>query len=294
MTYLSADTRVAQQYDAMHRDRPAFTPMGLADALSIQRDEFDNAPDQIAGYERDLMVYLAGMTDKVDDAAVIADAEANGGMMCAAAIVWACRQYGAQGEACFAYTREMAQQLTRRNARGLSAGQVRGLLNCMRAEAIRDAARLRDLIGDAEPFTDASPALVPAAQTVTPPAQTAPQTGLDLSKVPSGLYAIPGGTTDLRVKIDNLTDDTGKWAGWVFVKDGNPYGMQARYGSQRPGQRYSGKIEEQLQVIMADPTAAMQEYGRITGTCGRCGRDLTDETSKAMGIGPICQQAMGL
>lgn len=31
-----------------------------------------------------------------------------------------------------------------------------------------------------------------------------------------------------------------------------------------------------------------KEYGRITGTCCQCGRKLTDETSIAEGIGPVC------
>lgn len=292
MTYLSTETRVAQQYEAMHRERPAFVPVTLADALSIMNSGFDTEAER-QGYISDLVRWLGGLPDKVDDAAVIADVEENGGTMAAAAITWAVLQWAAQGDACFSYTREMAEQVSRKRGRGLSAGQVRGLLNCMRAQGQRDARDLEALINGAEAFTDASPALTPAPVS-SAPVSPAAGTGLDLSAVPSGLYAIPGGTTDLRVKIDNLTDDKGKWAGWVFVKDGNPYGMQARYGSQRPGQRYSGKIEEALRVIVADPTEAMREYGRITGSCGRCGRELTDETSKAMGIGPVCAGLMGL
>lgn len=45
---------------------------------------------------------------------------------------------------------------------------------------------------------------------------------------------------------------------------------------------------EILALIAADPHAALVRYGRELGVCGRCGRTLTDEASRAAGIGPIC------
>lgn len=44
-----------------------------------------------------------------------------------------------------------------------------------------------------------------------------------------------------------------------------------------------------LATIALDPKAAMIRYGHALGECGRCGRVLTDEASRAAGIGPICQ-----
>lgn len=120
-------------------------------------------------------------------------------------------------------------------------------------------------------------------QTVT---QVPAQTGLDLSTIPSGRYAVPGGDTRLKVRIDGVAG--GKWDGWVFVKDAAEYGQGQRYGSQRPGEMYRGKIEDALRAIAADPKAAMAAYGHLTGTCGVCGRHLEDETSIANGIGPVC------
>jgi hypothetical protein len=119
---------------------------------------------------------------------------------------------------------------------------------------------------------------------------TAPA-GLDLSDVPAGFYAVPNGTTRLKVKIDKVTK--GKWAGWTFVKDGAVYGSEARYGSQKPGQFYSGRIAAELAAIAADPAAAMAEYGHLTGSCGRCNRPLEDADSVARGIGPVCAGKMG-
>lgn len=116
--------------------------------------------------------------------------------------------------------------------------------------------------------------------------------GLDLSGMTSGRYAVPDGDSRLKVKIDVV--EKGKWAGWVFVKDAAVYGEGTRYGAQRPGGRYQGKIVDQLAAIVADPHGAMAAYGQLTGTCGRCGLPLEDETSVALGIGPVCRQKMGV
>lgn len=37
---------------------------------------------------------------------------------------------------------------------------------------------------------------------------------------------------------------------------------------------------------------AMERYGREIGKCGRCGRHLTDEVSRALGLGPECASKM--
>lgn len=42
-------------------------------------------------------------------------------------------------------------------------------------------------------------------------------------------------------------------------------------------------------IIMAGPEACMRRYGREINHCGRCHRTLTDETSRANGIGPECE-----
>lgn len=115
--------------------------------------------------------------------------------------------------------------------------------------------------------------------------------GLDLSGLPAGNYAVPGGTR-LKVTIDAPTD--GKWAGWVFVKNGTEYGegAGAKFGSQRPGGTYKGQIETELAIILADPRAALAEYGHITSHCGLCNRKLEDEASIARGFGPVCAQKL--
>jgi hypothetical protein len=51
---------------------------------------------------------------------------------------------------------------------------------------------------------------------------------------------------------------------------------------------YTGKLNEGLEWIKANPREAAELFGRLTETCGRCGRDLSDDDSRARGLGPVC------
>jgi len=110
---------------------------------------------------------------------------------------------------------------------------------------------------------------------------------LDLSTLPAGAYAVPDGS---RLKVAIEKPEEGKWVGWTFVKNATEYGegAGARFGSQRPGGTYKGQIETQLAIILENPREAAAEYGRITKSCGLCGRKLETPESVARGIGPEC------
>lgn len=123
-------------------------------------------------------------------------------------------------------------------------------------------------------------------------AATAAANALDLSKLPSGCYAVPGGDTRLKVKIDVVT--AGKWAGWVFVKDAAAYGQGQKYGSQKPGGTYSGKIQAELRAIADDLTGAAAAYGHLTGKCSFCSLPLELGESVARGYGKKCASNHGL
>ncbi len=114
-----------------------------------------------------------------------------------------------------------------------------------------------------------------------------PTSGLDLTDIPAGLYAVPNGETRLKVAI-RKPGEKSKWHGSIFVDDGAEYGNRQNYGRQLPGKDYEGQIIEQLQAIAKDPLAAMKAYGNLVGCCGACGRKLEDEKSIEMGIGPVC------
>lgn len=53
------------------------------------------------------------------------------------------------------------------------------------------------------------------------------------------------------------------------------------------------KVLDLLGEFEADPLGTAQKYGRESGRCCSCGRDLTDPESIAAGIGPICATKFG-
>jgi hypothetical protein len=112
---------------------------------------------------------------------------------------------------------------------------------------------------------------------------------IDLSGLMKGFYAVPDGDTRLKIAV-RRPGKKSRWFGWTFVDDGAAYGSRKTYGKQAPDGTYSGAIQDQLRTVLADPKAAMIAYGKLTGTCGVCGRILEDEVSVANGIGPICAE----
>lgn len=97
--------------------------------------------------------------------------------------------------------------------------------------------------------------------------------------VPAGRYAVTGdeGHT-VFVKVDRPTEGQYKGRTFVAIQAGDD--LHKAFGVTSLGL---------LRKIVADgPKAASIRYGRELGECGRCGRTLTDEASRAAGIGPVC------
>lgn len=102
------------------------------------------------------------------------------------------------------------------------------------------------------------------------------------SDIPTGYYATEH--ADNVTRFFKVEQGTGKWAGRTFLK------IQAS-DDLHPVKDYAKRMFV-LNMIEADPMAATQRYGRAIGRCGICGRTLTDEDSRAAGIGPVCAQKM--
>lgn len=105
-----------------------------------------------------------------------------------------------------------------------------------------------------------------------------------LPEVPAGHYAVVSatGNNDLDFfRVDKPTD--GEWAGCMFVK---------RVIGGHPDQPVSkNQWRKVLQrIVDADIEASRTLYGTTIGQCWRCNRHLTDETSRALGIGPECRK----
>lgn len=127
--------------------------------------------------------------------------------------------------------------------------------------------------------TTAECAAAAPATTATIP-QAAPVATPD---VPAGHYAVETEEGHLAFyRVDRPAE--GRWAGRTFIA------VQAS-DDYHPVRGEAGKSV--LAKIAADPQEAMLRYGREIGRCGHCNRTLTDETSRALGIGPICRGKVG-
>lgn len=101
--------------------------------------------------------------------------------------------------------------------------------------------------------------------------------------VPDGLYSI---TYNGHVKFFRVrSPKSGKWAGYTFVD------VQAGDDFYPVKARNLRMLA--LDLIAADPKAASAAYGRLIGRCGVCSRTLTNEDSRAAGIGPVCADRLG-
>lgn len=106
-------------------------------------------------------------------------------------------------------------------------------------------------------------------------------------QVPAGRYAVAtnaGATNELAFyKVDRPTE--GRWAGYVFVK------LLISDDEQRLS-RDAG-IAVLAKIAAAGVAEASAAYGHEIGECGVCGRTLTNDESRARGIGPVCIENMG-
>lgn len=105
----------------------------------------------------------------------------------------------------------------------------------------------------------------------------------DAPDVPAGRYAIIQDGKVVFLQVDRPTE--GKWAGKVFVKI--QHGDDLTTMSRAAGYTMLGRIME------LGPALCSAMYGRHIGKCGVCGRTLTNEESRAAGIGPKCAGNMG-
>lgn len=97
--------------------------------------------------------------------------------------------------------------------------------------------------------------------------------------VEAGRYAI---LVDGVTKFYRITKGKGRWAGKTFIE---AQASDDHYPVRNPKAR-----EEILAAIAANPAEAAMRYGVELGHCYRCGRTLTDETSRSLGIGPECRK----
>jgi hypothetical protein len=86
----------------------------------------------------------------------------------------------------------------------------------------------------------------------------------------------------------------GKNPGAVYVKttSGNYLG-KVLGGKLFKSRECTDEMVDKITAAARDPKAAAIEYGKLTGRCAICARELTDPVSIERGIGPICESNMG-
>lgn len=81
------------------------------------------------------------------------------------------------------------------------------------------------------------------------------------------------------------------------TEEGN-YGPQPKYLGKITPNRLDSRLTDDVKSVIleaaSDPLTAAVRYGKETGACSCCGRELTNPESIRMGIGPICREKFGL
>ena len=114
---------------------------------------------------------------------------------------------------------------------------------------------------------------------------------VEQAAIPAGRYAVPnhmlnGDTADNSISFFQVdAPQEGRWAGYVFVS------RQAGSDLLRMNRRQQDEAKNAIRKFGYE--AASRLYGLELGHCGVCGRELTNEVSRAEGIGPVCMTKMG-
>lgn len=95
--------------------------------------------------------------------------------------------------------------------------------------------------------------------------------------------------------------DASRAPGSITVTDGGRYGSNTFYGRVHTDGRWEPSrssapawVEDALRELSADAVAFTGAYGRKTGNCCFCNRELSTAASLAVGYGPVCADNYGL
>jgi len=110
------------------------------------------------------------------------------------------------------------------------------------------------------------------------------------------------GAKRLTLRFDGISvkpnrDNTALWVTSQSETEMGEYGLKPKYlGKVTPAgcdSRLSDTVKEIIMGAANDPLSAAIRYGKVSGECSCCGRELTDPKSIEAGIGPICATKFG-
>ena len=100
------------------------------------------------------------------------------------------------------------------------------------------------------------------------------------------------------VNVKPNRDLTMLWVTSQTEKEEGNYGLQPKYLGKVTPNSLDSRLTDDVKAVLIeaanDPLTAAIRYGRETGSCSCCGRDLTNAESIRLGIGPICREKFGL
>lgn len=113
----------------------------------------------------------------------------------------------------------------------------------------------------------------------------------DKGKKRTGVLLLPdgrkvyAGSYGVETPGDDFTNDTTFFQLWIGDRGGWNIRMYVSDDKYKIGFPLQLKV---LALIAEDPAGAASLFGHEYGRCGICGRGLTNDDSRARGIGPVC------
>ena len=99
------------------------------------------------------------------------------------------------------------------------------------------------------------------------------------------------------INVKPNRDLSALWVTSQTEKEEGNYGLQPKYlgkvTRQQIDSRLSDDVKEVILSASKDPLTAAIRYGKVSGECSCCGRELTDSQSIAQGSGPVCARKFG-
>lgn len=106
----------------------------------------------------------------------------------------------------------------------------------------------------------------------------------------SGLKRLGFRTMEIDI---SAAKETSSNPGALYVKHDGVYVGKIMNGKFMPTNAAKSDTLAKILEVAANPREKAVQYGKMTGKCSCCGRELTDEISVANGIGPICETKWG-
>lgn len=284
MNTMSNDQQVMAARDSMRATPATYVEkLTVMEAIRTLDESGIDGHDGIAQEWAALMADLATLPGKVDDDFILTDYN-HGGLISELATVWAVQQVAGGND--FSYLVDMSAAA---GGKGLSTPMIRGIVNCMRAAAVKEQRE----VDEAEPFGTVEEEQAKQAAATATATQYATLVELVASLGARGKVRW---THDGMQYAIAMAGGRAKHPGSLNVTDGGSFEDGQWYGrisTTGEAQLRDETPRAALDALVASPEAVVAEHGRITGRCGICGRELTDPVSIERGIGPVCAEKGG-